>query len=221
VSWTGVAYATSHTLQEQINGGVWTSVYTGASRSWSTSGHAAGTYGYRVQACDTYGCSGWSLVRTVTVSIPIGVNGHTYTSATTIPPGGNPLTPGGGSAAGHIGIRIASGTTWQVYNSGMIFRGGTMASGPIPAAAVTVRFTWTFIGVPSGYFDGQGGVSNSAPSPTSVSSNPASQYVSKTMSGAAIEAGRTYSVKVDFFNATGANISSSTCTLTAELVGSP
>lgn len=65
------------------------------------------------------------------------------------------------------------------------------------------------------------GVSNGASFPTAVSSNPASQHVTKTMSGAAIEAGRTYSVKVDFFNATGANISSSTCTLTAELEGSP
>lgn len=68
---------------------------------------------------------------------------------------------------------------------------------------------------------GPGGLSNAASSIKAMSSNPTSQYVTKTMSGAAIEAGRTYSVKVDFFNATGANISSSTCTLTAELEGSP
>jgi len=216
-SWGGVAYATSYTLQEQVNGGSWASVYSGASGSWSTSGRAAGTYGYRVQACDTYGCSGWSPVGTVTVSIPIGINGQSYTQITYLPAGGNPVTPGGGSAAGDIGIRIANGTTWQIYSDGRRLGGGTMASGPVPAAAVTVQFTWTFLGVPSGYSDGQGGVSNGASSPTAVTSNPSSQYATKTMSGATTQAGRTYSVRVDFFNATGAKISSSTCTLTAEL----
>lgn len=221
VSWSGAAYATSYTLQEQVNGGGWASVYTGTNGSWGTSGRAAGSYDYRVQACDAYGCSGWSGVGTTTVSVPIAVNGQSYTTLTTIPNGGNPPRPGGGMAAGHIGIRIASGTTWQVFNAGMKLKGGTIASGTIPAAAVTVQFTWTFSGVPSDYGDAQGGVGNDASSPVAVSGNPSSQYVTNTMSGATIYVARTYSVRVDFFNATGANISSSTCTLTAELEGSP
>lgn len=221
VSWSSVSGATSYTLQEQVNGGSWSSIYTGAGTSWSASGQAASTYGYRVQACNASGCSGWSSVGTATVSVPIAVNGQSYTTLTTIPPGGNPLKLGGGMAAGHIGIRIASGTTWQVFNAGMKLKGGTIASGAIPAAAVTVKYIWTYAGSPSGYTDSGGSVANGASSPVPVSSNPSSQYVTNTMSGASIYVARTYSVRVDFYNATGANISSSTCSLTAKVEGSP
>lgn len=217
VSWTSMAYATSYTLQEQVNGGGWATVYTGASDSWGTTGRGAGTYGYQVQACNAYGCSGWSSVGTVTVSIPIAIDGQSYTTVTSIPYPYGTLQ----ATAGHVGIRIANGTTWQVYNQGQALRGGTIVSGAIPATAVTVQYTWTFSGVPSGFGDGQGSVGNGASSPTAVSGNPWSQYVTNTMSGASTYVGRTYSVRVDFFNAAGANISSSTCTLTAELEGSP
>ncbi|BFI96576.1 MAG: hypothetical protein RSP_20860 [Rhodanobacter sp.] len=215
VTWTGMAYATNYTLQEQVNGGGWATVYSGAGGSWSTSGRAASTYGYRAQACNTYGCSGWSGTKTVTVSIPIAVNGQSYTSTTII--------PYNGAAAGNIGVDIVNGTTWEVFHTlpGVHQLHAKSATGSVPAAAVKVQFTWTYVGVPSGYADGQGGVSNGASSPTALSSNPTSQYTTAGETSTSTEIGRTYQVRIDFFNATGANISSSTCTLTAVLEGSP
>lgn len=215
VTWSSVTYATSYTLQEQVNGGAWAAAYTGAALSWSTSGRAAGTYGYRIQACNTYGCSGWSSTGTVTVSMPIAANGQSYTSTAII--------PSGQSSTGNIGFDIATGNTWEVFSvlNGPGHLHSKLATGPVPASAVTVQYTWTYVGVPSGYVDGQGSVSNGASSPTAISSNPTSQYTTASYSGTSTVVGRTYQVRVDFFNATGANISSSTCTLTAELDGSP
>lgn len=212
VSWSSVSGATSYTLQEQINGGSWSSIYTGSAKSWSASGYAASAYGYRVQACNASGCSGWSGVKTTAVSIPLTLNGQSYTATN--------LIDTGGKASGAVGIRIVNGTTWQVYNPFFKFRHGVMASGSIPAAARTVTYTWTYVGVPSGYDDGDGNVFNGAASPVAVSSNPWAEYSTIAVSGASAVFGRTYSVRVDFYNAMGVNISSSTCNMTAEVEGS-
>jgi YD repeat-containing protein len=213
LNWTAVNYATSYSVQERSNGGAWVAAYTGSALSLGISGKVAGSYDYIVNACNSYACSGWSAISTVVVSVPIAINGQSYQGLTIIPTGG--------TADARIGVRIATGNTWQIYNENLKLRGGTLASGAIPAAAVTVQYTWTFTGVPSGYIDGLGSVGNGASSPTSVSSNPSSEYVTVARSGLATVLGRTYSVRVDFFNAVGVNISSSTCTLTALLEGSP
>ncbi|WP_267222560.1 DUF6531 domain-containing protein [Dyella silvae] len=60
VSWNSVPYATTYILQEQVNDGSWVTVQSGSAISWSAGGKARGTYHYRVAACDTTGCSGWS-----------------------------------------------------------------------------------------------------------------------------------------------------------------
>ncbi|KRE87481.1 hypothetical protein ASG75_04980 [Rhodanobacter sp. Soil772] len=70
VSWGGVSGATSYTLQEQVNGGAWTTVQANSLTSWSTSGHGNGTYGYRVQACNVGGCGPWSTTGSTTVLLP-------------------------------------------------------------------------------------------------------------------------------------------------------
>ncbi|HWX66569.1 MAG TPA: hypothetical protein VNZ27_09115, partial [Rhodanobacter sp.] len=67
VSWGGVGGATSYTLQEQVNGGGWTTVQANGNTSWSTSGRGNGSYGYRVQACNAGGCGPWSGTGTITV----------------------------------------------------------------------------------------------------------------------------------------------------------
>jgi hypothetical protein len=68
VSWTGVSGATSYTLQEQINGGGWSTVQTSGATSWGASGKAnQTTYGYRVQACNVGGCGPWSGTGSITV----------------------------------------------------------------------------------------------------------------------------------------------------------
>jgi len=67
VSWTSVAYASSYELQESANGGVWTASYAGAALSKGVSGKGAGSYAYRIRACQAAACSGWSASQTTAV----------------------------------------------------------------------------------------------------------------------------------------------------------
>nr|WP_255368396.1 hypothetical protein [Rhodanobacter sp. OK091] len=67
VSWGGVSGATSYTLQEQVNGGGWSTVQANGNTSWGTSGRGNGTYGYHVQACNAGGCGPWSGTGNVSV----------------------------------------------------------------------------------------------------------------------------------------------------------
>jgi len=69
VSWSGVSGAGSYTLQEQTNGGAFGTVQSNAATSWSTSGKANGTYGYRVQACNAGGCGPFSSTGTISVAL--------------------------------------------------------------------------------------------------------------------------------------------------------
>jgi YD repeat-containing protein len=70
VSWSAVTGATSYTLQEQVNGGAWATVQGSAATSWAAGGKSNGSYGYRVQACNSSGCNAWSNVASVTVLLP-------------------------------------------------------------------------------------------------------------------------------------------------------
>lgn len=70
VSWTSSPNATSYTLQEQTNGGAWANAQTSSAVSWAATGQTSGTYGYRVQGCNTDGCGPWSGTATVTVTLP-------------------------------------------------------------------------------------------------------------------------------------------------------
>lgn len=69
VSWTAVTGATYYNLQEQV-GGNWSTVQSNSATSWGASGRGNGTYGYRVQACNAGGCSGWSGVSSTTILLP-------------------------------------------------------------------------------------------------------------------------------------------------------
>lgn len=77
VSWGSVSGATSYTLQEQVNGGGWSTVQASNANSWSASGRGNGTYGYQVQACNAGGCGSWSAVGSISVllapPVPTGV----------------------------------------------------------------------------------------------------------------------------------------------------
>ena len=86
ISWTGVSGATSYTVERSINGGGWTSVYSGAGGGLTYSAQAAGTYAFRVAACNAAGCGPQSAAGTVqaiyaptgtpTLSVPaLGANG--------------------------------------------------------------------------------------------------------------------------------------------------
>jgi hypothetical protein len=207
VSWGGVSGATSYTLQEQVNGGGWTTLQASGSTSRSISGKTSGTYGYRVQACNASGCGPWSGVSSIlaVVPAPIAIDGQSYQEDYFIP------AKQTGSVA--MVFAIYNGNTWELH-SAVPGATHTKASGTVPPSAATVRFTWTYVGIPSGYQDAGGTVTNPASSPVTVSSNPSTQYLTMTASGGTPR-GRTYQLKVDFFNAAGTNISSSTCTLTA------
>jgi hypothetical protein len=96
VSWSAVTGATSYTLQEQVNGGGWMSAQSSAATSWNATGKSNGTYGYRVQACNSSGCSVWSSTGTITVAIPpipasapaLSVPSVSYTGGYTVSWGG-------------------------------------------------------------------------------------------------------------------------------------
>ena len=69
VSWGTADLASTYTLQEDDNSSFSnpTTRYTGSGTSWNASGQSIGTYYYRVRANNSWGSSGWSNVRSVTV----------------------------------------------------------------------------------------------------------------------------------------------------------
>jgi len=211
VSWSGISGASSYVLQQQVNGGGWSTVFNGAATSWNASGEGTGNYGYRVQACFGSGCSTWSGTATtnVTIPVPIAINGQSYWTY-------GEVAQKSGSA--NTSFSVYNGI-WTVANQTPA-GATTFASGAIPASAVTVQFTWTLVGAPSGDTDGGGTLSNPASSPVAVGSNPFSSYTTQLVNYLSTTTyGRIYQLRVDFFNAGGLNISSSTCTLKTEITG--
>lgn len=82
VSWTGVSGATSYTLQEQVNGGGWSTIQTSSATSRAISGKGSGTYGYHAQACNAGGCGPWSGTSSISVLLipatPTGLSATLY-----------------------------------------------------------------------------------------------------------------------------------------------
>lgn len=89
VSWTAVGGATTYALEESINGGGWSGAYNGAGLSQGYSSKPAGSYTYRVKACNPAGCGSYSATATVqalyapggapTMSAPATNNNGAYT----------------------------------------------------------------------------------------------------------------------------------------------
>jgi len=114
VSWSSQPTATGYELQEQFNGGSWSSVYTGASTSFQATGRAAGSYGYRAKACLNTACSGWGTVKTIAVTLP-------PTSAPTV-------TAPGQAANGNYSISWTAVGQATTYNLEESFNGGGWTS---------------------------------------------------------------------------------------------
>jgi len=217
ITWSGVAGASSYLLQEQVNGGTWTTVQNNASGSWSTNGRAGGSYSYRVQACNAAGCGPFSSAPTLIVNIPLAFDGQQYFASSVV-------STQTGIASAIIGFDIATGSTWEIYsisyvNTRQLRR--VQASGAVPTGATSLKYTWTLVGVPSGAIDGGGSAPTSAASPIAISGNPDTEYGTASVSWGAPLRGRTYQLKIDFYNTAGVNISTSIATLTAEVSGSP
>jgi YD repeat-containing protein len=70
VSWTATPATTSYELQEEPDGGAWTTIATGTALSKAITQTVAGTFHYQVHACNAGGCGAWSAVATILVSPP-------------------------------------------------------------------------------------------------------------------------------------------------------
>ncbi|MFS6660689.1 hypothetical protein WHL18_14580, partial [Staphylococcus aureus] len=69
VSWSATAGASAYTVQEQVNGGTWTTLASNtAATSVSRPGTTSGSYVYQVEALNSYGSRGWGTSSTVTVN---------------------------------------------------------------------------------------------------------------------------------------------------------
>jgi hypothetical protein len=82
VNWNGVTGATTYVLQEQVNGGGWTTIQNANTGTWAASGKGNGTYGYHVQGCNAGGCGPFSGTGSISVAlvppIPTGAWVQTY-----------------------------------------------------------------------------------------------------------------------------------------------
>src|SRR3546814_8057730 len=71
-SWSEIEVAERYELQQRKDGGNWSRIYNGINRSHSISGLVAGTYDYRVRACNVAGCGGFSGIEQTAVMMPPG-----------------------------------------------------------------------------------------------------------------------------------------------------
>ena len=159
LNWRSSTGATSYELQEQLNGGSWSSAYTGTSTSHTLSGQTDGTYGYRVKACNASGCSDWTATKTVTVTLPppdlmpsfdsVTVSAKTWTQNQAIAAFTVPAASGGDSALSYTASNLPSGVAMTAARE----VSGTPTAAGSGTATVTVRdadgdtdtldFNWT------------------------------------------------------------------------------
>ena len=70
LTWTASMSADSYVLEQSTNGGAWALLYSGTATNAATGAMAAGTYSYRVKACNSIGCSAYSSEKSVEVITP-------------------------------------------------------------------------------------------------------------------------------------------------------
>ena len=146
VSWNSIPAATSYVLQQQVNGGAWSTVQSNSALSWSASGKANGTYGYRAQACNSTGCGPWS--------------GTTAVSVSAAPPAGAPTVSVPGSS--NNGTYTVSWTTVAnaaYYNLQELATGGSWTTAQPPPGSTT---SWPTTGRGNGTYSYQAQACNTA-----------------------------------------------------------
>lgn len=70
LGWNGIGGADRYMLQENANGSGWVTLLDAHAISYATTHRVAGTYVYRVAACNGAGCGSWSAVASVAVIGP-------------------------------------------------------------------------------------------------------------------------------------------------------
>ncbi|MCW8195809.1 fibronectin type III domain-containing protein [Proteobacteria bacterium 005FR1] len=121
ISWGASSGVVSkYTLQERTNGGTFATVQDASSLGRSISGKASAVYDYRVRACNSLSCSGWTALKTVTISIAPGT--PSSISASSLLSDGS-LTVSWGASSGPVDAyrlyREANGSgTWSHVYTG-------------------------------------------------------------------------------------------------------
>lgn len=117
VTWGSASGATRYTLQEQVNSGSWSTVYTGSGTSEAFSGRGNGNYGYRVQACNAGGCGNWSTTASIGVLLPPSTPASITVPATS----DGPITiswAASATATNYDLYQEINGADWQRIHSG-------------------------------------------------------------------------------------------------------
>lgn len=146
-----------------------------------------------------------------TAQYALSINGQTFTSAINI-------TSGSGNAT--IGFRIVGGNQWQVYKINSASSSTVLASGAVPANASTVKYTWGTYTIGVGQTDAGGGTSNGASTAQPVVNSPAASYTTATNTSTSGSKDRQYPFAIDFYSASGQNISHTSITLIGDTEGS-
>lgn len=172
-------------------------------------GTAAAATGYDVNGADFNTL--WAAIGTA--NYPIAANGKTYTHGYTIPANGNGYS--------ELTFRIVTGNTWQILGSDPGTTGVVIASGQVPSTAINVQYTWGTPYTPTGYVSaGTGTLNNGASAQTAVTGNPSAYFTTATNGASSGSRQTAHPFTVDFFDASGSNISHSVCTLIGETDGS-
>lgn len=119
VTWTNVSNASAYTVQEQVNGGAWTTIQNNAGLNWSVIGETNGTYAYRVEACNSLGCGPWSNTGTTVVTwpvpaVPAGLSAPSYTTSANYTVSWNSVP----YATSYVLNAAPSGGSWTTVSNG-------------------------------------------------------------------------------------------------------
>jgi hypothetical protein len=68
VNWSTSSHASSYMVEQSVNSGAWTTVYTGSATNKTVSGPADGSYRFRASACNANGCSTPTASSVVTIA---------------------------------------------------------------------------------------------------------------------------------------------------------
>lgn len=148
-----------------------------------------------------------------TSSQTLPINGKSYLGQTKV-------SSGTGSAFITFAVLLNAGNYIYQITASSLSGTAVLASGPVPTGAVNVKFTWGTPFVPSGYVAAGGSTTNNAAASTPITSQPGATYTTNSFTSTSGSHATSYPFAIDFYNSSGANISTTNITLTGEVDGS-